>query len=194
MPLVPTINLLRRLNSGEYGDKYTTLAPTASIISSTPSTLCTLRLSITTTAPFHNLGASSYCTNFKNSSPFIDFPIVFIAISFFWLIAPTTVTLLPLENGFISSTLSPFILLDLPLIIPSNTPISSKNTRLCGANFLIFPNILSAAFLYFLYRLCCCVGCFFTVSFCFCRNLHIALSLNLTSVLSCQYSQYSANV
>jgi len=138
MPLVPTINVLRRLNSGEYGDKYTTLAPTASIISSTPSTLCTLRLSITTTAPFHNFGASYSCTNLKKSSPFIDFPIVFIAISFFWLIAPTTVTLLPLEKGFISSTLSPFILRDLPLIIPSNTPISSKNTRFPGANFLIF--------------------------------------------------------
>ena len=84
------------LNSGEYGDKYTTLAPTPSIISSTPSTLCTLRLSIPTTAPFHNFGASSSCTNFKNSSPFIDFTIVFIAITFFWLIAPITVTLLPL--------------------------------------------------------------------------------------------------
>src|SRR4028118_592672 len=96
MPLVPTINVLRRLNYGEYGDKYTTLAPTDSIISSTPSTLCTFRLSITTTAPFHNYGTSSSCTNFKNFSPFIDFPIVYIAITFFWLIAPTTVTLLPL--------------------------------------------------------------------------------------------------
>jgi hypothetical protein len=44
MPLVPTINVLRRLNSGEYGDKYTTLAPTALIISSTPSTLCTSQI------------------------------------------------------------------------------------------------------------------------------------------------------
>src|SRR6476469_5386576 len=83
------------LNSGEYGDKYTTLAPTASIISSTPSTLCTFKLSMTNTAPFHNLGTSCSCTNFLNSSPFRDFSIVFMAITFFWLIAPTTVTLFP---------------------------------------------------------------------------------------------------
>ena len=66
-----------------------------------------------------------------------------------------------------------------------------KIRNFLGRHSCFFSNILSAAFLYFFYRLGCCVGFFFTVSFCFCRNLHIALSLNLTPVLSCQYSQYS---
>ena len=73
-------------------------------------------------------------------------------------------------------------------------PFHPKTRDFRGRHPWFFPNILSAAFLYFLYRLGCCVWFFFTVSFCLCRNLHIALSLNLTPVLSCQYSQYSANV
>lgn len=70
-------------------------------------------------------------------------------------------------------------------------PFHPKTRDFRGRHPWFFPNILSAAFLYFLYRLGCCVWFFFTVSFCLCRNLHIALSLNLTPVLSCQYSQYS---
>ena len=69
-------------------------------------------------------------------------------------------------------------------------PFPPKIRNFIGLHSRFFPNILSAAFLYFLYRFCCCVV-FFTVSFCFCRNLHIALSLNLPPVFSCQYSQYS---
>ena len=61
-------------------------------------------------------------------------------------------------------------------------PFHPKTRDFRGRHPWFFPNILSAAFLYFLYRLGCCVWFFFTVSFCFCRNLHIALSLNLTPV------------
>ena len=61
-------------------------------------------------------------------------------------------------------------------------PFHPKTRDFRGRHSWFFSNILSVAFLYFLYRLGCCVWFFFTVSFCFCRNLHIAVSLNLTPV------------
>jgi len=63
--------------------------------------------------------------------------------------------------------------------------------RVHGATFLIFTRSSIRCFFVFFIGLAAAYGFLFTVSFCFGRNLHIALALNLTPVLSCQYSQYS---
>ncbi len=77
------------------------------------------------------------------------------------------------------------------LIIPSNTPISSKKKRFLGAILLIFYQYSIRCFFVLSLSAWLLRMFFFTVSFCLCRNLHIALSLNLTPVFSCQSSQYS---
>jgi hypothetical protein len=56
------------------------------------------------------------------SSPFIDVPIVCIAITFFWLIAPTTVTLLPRSKWF-------YIVDSFSLLTSSYMPIGDKLRR-----------------------------------------------------------------
>ncbi len=55
--------------SGEYGGRYSSVAPAASIASRTPLTLWAERLSITTTSPRLRLGASTCRTKVKNTAP-----------------------------------------------------------------------------------------------------------------------------
>ncbi len=49
--------------SGEYGDKFRTLAPTDSILCSIDASLCGAYISITTTAPGHNSGSKKCSIN-----------------------------------------------------------------------------------------------------------------------------------
>ena len=77
------------LKSGEYGDKQITLAPQASIIGTIDANLWAGKLSITTTAPFHNSGHKNFSINTANARPSIESFIVSknretaIAIAFF---------------------------------------------------------------------------------------------------------------
>ena len=48
------------LKSGEYGGKYSRRAPRASTISARPATLCTDKLSSTTTSPGTSVGPSTW--------------------------------------------------------------------------------------------------------------------------------------
>ena len=79
------------LKSGEYGDKFTTLAPTGSIICSIDASLCTGKLSITTTAPSHNSGGKKCSINDSNAM---------LAIELFIVINPTTSLILTAPKGF----------------------------------------------------------------------------------------------
>src|ERR671932_295188 len=125
-----------------------------------------------------------------------------------------TLLVLPLSRSFLPPLL-PYVLSNYPLLLPllstilapvllaqtSRIPLRSSIFQLSSSGLLSFgllpqpllPYSLCKMALYrtFFIGLAAAYGFFFTVSFCFCRNLHIALSLNLTPVLSCQYSQYS---
>ena len=83
------------LNSGEYGDKKITEAPTDSIIGTIESNLCEDKLSITTTAPFHKFGMRNFSTNNSKAIPSIELSIVIKAKTLLILIAPIAVTFAP---------------------------------------------------------------------------------------------------
>ena len=83
------------LKSGEYGDKQITLAPTASIIGAIEASLWAGKLSMTTTAPAHNLGHKNFSINSANACPSIASFMVINAKTWLRLIAPIAVTLVP---------------------------------------------------------------------------------------------------
>jgi hypothetical protein len=84
------------------------------------------RLSITRTAPFHELGIKKCLIKTKNALLFIDPFRVIIPTTFIKLIVPTTVIFAPRKNSFNSEILLPHIERAWVRATPNKTPISSK--------------------------------------------------------------------
>ena len=108
--------------SGEYAGKNTILAPTASITSLTFTFLSTLKLSINTIAPCHNLGPNIYSTYVLNPAESVLPSIVIEAINPSRLKAPITLIFFPLFLEHASTILSSIFLRPSVRFMPKFTP------------------------------------------------------------------------
>ena len=121
------------LRSGEYGGKYISFAPTASIAFFTPLTLWAGRLSIMTTSPRARVGARNCSTYALNAGPFIGPSRTSGAVMPSWRSPARKVVVFQWPCGTLAIRRSPRFALPRVRAILVDAPVSSRKTSRSGS-------------------------------------------------------------